>query len=224
LARRSLLQSEVSVAGEYVKVLKELWRHGAATHHSQYFNLEDCQCFPVPRHTIPIVSAGVSPAGFEFVAEFADRSFITVDRWHLKEKVDHLKAAGVRTGRKVGAYALYQLVAAETDREANDLKDRIVEGIDLVALGNMLSSASLDSNKDGSSKHQLASSTRTPEQGHGAFMSIPVVCGCYESVAAQLGEIAAETGVDGFLFSFPDFVNGIKHFGERIRPLLSVPT
>ena len=167
------------------------------------------------------MSAGQSPAGFQFVAEYADESFMIADRWHLKEKVDRLKAAGDRTGRKVGAYALFHIISAETDGEARELQRQIVEGVDLVAVKNMLGSASLDSNKGGSSQHHLAGLSRTPEQGHGAFMSTPTICGSYESVAEELDQMAIESGIDGCLFSFTDYVEGIRSFGEHIYPRLS---
>jgi pyrimidine oxygenase len=210
-------------AREYVQILKELWSRGTMTCKTEHFSLDDCHCYPLPKHKIPLVSAGQSDAGFQFVAEYADESFIHVDRWHLKEKVDRLKAAGKRTGRKVGAYALFHLIAAESDREANEIQDRIVQGVDLVALGNMLASAAMDTRTEGWQTRFLAAdlARTTPAEGHGAFMSIPTICGSYESVAEQMNEIVAESEVGGFLFSFPDFVGGIRDFGERIRPRLS---
>jgi pyrimidine oxygenase len=208
-------------AREYVQILKRLWRDGTATCRTEHFTLEDCHCYPLPRHEIPLVSAGQSESGFQFVAEHADESFMIADRWRLKAKVDRLKAAGQRTGRRVGAYALFHIVSAETDSEASEVQRRIVEGVDLVALENMLDSASLDSNKGGSSQHHLAGMSRTPAEGHGAFMSIPTICGSYERVAEELDEIASESGIDGCLFSFPNFVEGIRSFGERIYPRLS---
>jgi pyrimidine oxygenase len=207
-------------AREYVQILKELWRNGTASCQTEHFNLEDCHCYPVPKHDIPLVSAGQSDDGFQFVAEYADESFITVDRWHLKAKVDRLKEAGTQTGRKVGAYALFHIVSAKTDREANEIEDRITQGVDLVALGNMLESASRDTNKGGSSRQHLDGLSRTAAEGHGAFMSIPTICGSHERVADQIDEIVSETGIDGCLFSFPDFVKGITDFGENIRPRL----
>jgi pyrimidine oxygenase len=214
-------QQRYEFAREYVQILKQLWRDGTATRRSEYFTLEDCHCYPQPRHDIPLVSAGQSEAGFQFVAEYADKSFMIADRWHLKAKVARLKAAGERTGRKVGAYALFQIVSAKTDSEASELQSRIVEAIDLVALDHMLDSAALDSNAGGSSQHHLAGLSRTPAQGHAAFMSIPTICGAYENVAEQLDQIALESGIDGCLFSFPDFVEGIRTFGEHIYPRLS---
>jgi pyrimidine oxygenase len=214
--------SRYQYAREYVQILKELWRHGTVTRKTEHFNLDDCQCFPLPKHEVPLVSAGQSDAGFQFVAEYADKSFMHIERSHLKEKVDRLKAAGTRTGRKVGAYALFHLITAETDREAAEIQDRIVQGVDLVALGNLHASAAMDTNEGGVSKRLVAADlSRTPAEGHGAFMSIPTICGSYESVAEQMNGIVAESQVDGFLFSFPDFVRGIRAFGEHIRPRLS---
>jgi len=85
----------------------------------------------------------------------------------------------------------------------------------------MLGSASLDTNKDGSSRHHLEGLSRTPAEGHGAFMSIPTICGSHGRVADQIDEIVNKTGIDGCLFSFPDFVKGIRDFGESIHPRLS---
>jgi len=39
-------------------------------------------------------------------------------------------------------------------------------------------------------------------------------------VARKIEEIAADTGVDGLLFSWPDFVSGCRRFGEKIKPQL----
>lgn len=214
-------QGRYDFAREYVQILKSLWSTGTVTHHSKEFDLIDCHCYPQPKHVIPIVSAGQSEAGFKFVAEFADRSFLTIDRWQLKSKVDQLKLAGRKIGRRVGAYALFHIVAAQTDDAARQITEKIMNGVDHVALRNMIGSASLDTNRDGSSEHHLAGLSRPPEKGHGAFMSIPVIHGSYERVADELNEIGEETGIDGCLFSFPDFVAGIRDFGEKISPRIS---
>ncbi len=58
------------------------------------------------------------------------------------------------------------------------------------------------------------------EEGNIAFISFPVVAGSPASVAAKLDDIAAETGVAGMLFSWPDFVRGVRDFGAQVRPLM----
>jgi pyrimidine oxygenase len=52
-------------------------------------------------------------------------------------------------------------------------------------------------------------------------MSTPTICGSYESVAEELDQMAIESGIDGCLFSFTDYVEGIRSFGEHIYPRLS---
>ena len=52
-------------------------------------------------------------------------------------------------------------------------------------------------------------------------MGTLVILGSYESAARQIDELAAQTNVDGLLLSFPDFVGGIRDFGERIMPRLN---
>jgi pyrimidine oxygenase len=42
-----------------------------------------------------------------------------------------------------------------------------------------------------------------------AFVGFPIIHGSPETAAAKLDDIAAETGIDGMLFSWPDFVPGI---------------
>lgn len=59
----------------YVEILRALWRDGRVTHKSRFFELNDCHCFPRPRHEIPIVSAGQSSAGRRFVAQIGGHSF-----------------------------------------------------------------------------------------------------------------------------------------------------
>jgi pyrimidine oxygenase len=39
-------------------------------------------------------------------------------------------------------------------------------------------------------------------------------------VVAKIEEIAADTDVDGLLFSWPDFVDGCRRFGQNIKPRL----
>jgi pyrimidine oxygenase len=53
------------------------------------------------------------------------------------------------------------------------------------------------------------------------FMGTSVIQGSYQSCARQIDELARDTGVDGLLLSFLDFVGGIRSFGEKIIPMLA---
>jgi pyrimidine oxygenase len=125
-----------------------------------------------------------------------------------------------RLGRTVGTLALVTIIAAETDAAAAEECARIVAGADADAIRNILASASMDSNPDGTSKHFRDGLTAPVEDGNLAFMGFPVIQGSYENVAAQIISLEQQTGISGMLLTFPDFVPGVRDFGARILPLL----
>ncbi len=207
-------------AEEYLKVIKTLWQEGRCTHHGEFFELDDCTVFPRPTHEIPIVCAGQSPRGRQFVAEFADHQFVLTGKSNLRTGVADIKERAANTGRQVGIYALYHMVIANTDAEAAQQAARIVAEADRGAIENILASASLDTNTDGTSDQLKAALEQGIEEGNMAFMGIPAVVGSPQSIARQINEIERETGIDGLLFSWPDFVPGVRMFGEQVLPQL----
>ena len=52
-----------------------------------------------------------------------------------------------------------------------------------------------------------------------AFM-IPVIYGSARTVQQRIEAIVKKTGIDGMLFSWPDFVAGIERFGNEVLPAL----
>jgi len=115
---------------------------------------------------------------------------------------------------------LFHVNSAETDAIAKARADAILAGADPVAIGNVISSAMLDTNKGDTSDLLRSGLSKSVDEGNMAFLGVPVVHGCYRRVAAELDSIKDETGVDGILFSFPDFVQGIRDFGEKVAPHL----
>ncbi len=209
------------LAKDYVRALKTLWENGQGTYHSENFDLNDCACFPQPKHRIKIVAAGQSPAGMRFVAEVGDRNFVTAGSSRLKEIVQNLTSNAAEHGRKVGTFACMHIISADTDREATELTARIVAEADEVAIGNLINSANLDTNQGGTSEHVRTGLGRAVEDGNVAFMGIPVVYGSHKRVAEKLDQMAEETGIDGAMFSFPNYLAGIRNFGTKILPHLT---
>lgn len=207
-------------AADYLQILQALWRTGCATHKSEFFDLTDCSCLPTPGREIEIVCAGQSPKGVEFVARSADHNFVMAHPAKLKGISDSLKAKGRGYGRAVGTYALFGLITADTDDEAIRVGQAIIEQADHGAIANIIASANLDSNTGGTADRLKEGLALGLEQGNMAFMGFPVICGSFKTVAAKIDAIVAETGIDGMLFSWADFVGGIRDFGEQIMPLL----
>jgi pyrimidine oxygenase len=207
-------------AAEYAQVLRALWSEGTTTFHGEFFDFEDADMRPKPLHEPTLVCAGQSPAGQAFTAKYGDRNFIMAERSKVGSISAGVRELGAGEGRDVGTFALYCIIAEETDEAADRLCDHIVATADLDAISHMTTGASLDSNPDGTSAQLLASLERPAAEGNMAFLSLPVVKGSYERVAAQLDEIAVTTGIDGALLTWPDFVDGVTKFGERVKPLL----
>ena len=53
-------------------------------------------------------------------------------------------------------------------------------------------------------------------------MGIPVIYGSATTVGQRIEAIVKKTGIDGMLFSWPDFVAGIERFGLEVKPGLKV--
>jgi pyrimidine oxygenase len=170
---------------------------------------------------IPIVCAGQSPRGKQFVADVADQQFVMTDVKKLKESVVDINERAAKAGRKVGIYALFHMIAADTDAQATRIGEDIIAKADNGALQNILASANLDTNTGGTSDQLKAGLNQTIDDGNLAFMGIPVIHGSFATVAEKIDRIGEETGIDGMLFSWPDFVGGVRDFGERIKPRLA---
>ena len=215
-------QRRYQYAAEYVQILQSLWQTGRASWDGEYFQLDDCSVLPQPKRDIPLVCAGQSPAGREFVANHADHQFVLTSEENLVTSVQDIRERSALTGRDVGIYALFHMIVADTDEQARAEVDAIIVGADHGAISNILASADLDTNKGGTADQLKAALDQEVEAGNMAFMGIPVIYGSPETVATRIEGIVARTGIDGMLFSWPDFVGGIERFGTDVMPKLTL--
>ena len=213
-------QRRYDYAAEYVQILQLLWRSGRATFDGEFFSVSDCSVLPQPQRDIPLVCAGQSPAGREFVANYADHQFVLTSEANLVKSVEDIRARSQATCREVGIYALFHMILEDDDDEAESHVNAIIKGADHGAIGNILASADLDTNTGGTADQLKAALDQDVESGNMAFMGIPVIYGSPKTVARRIREIVENTAVDGLLFSWPDFVQGINRFGEEVMPKL----
>lgn len=207
-------------ASEYVHILRELWEKGTCTFHGKFFDLEDCMCLPMPSTPIEIVSAGMSPRGKRFIAEYADFHFgagQTVESSTSSNQ--RLLAEAARTRRHVGAFAMASLVIADTDEEATARVDHYADGADVAALDYLTSQYARDTAKEGSSAHVLANRRAagrlSPFYGGGW-----PVAGSPATIARHIDQMAAVPGTSGIMLTFDDFLEGLQRFGTEVMPLL----
>ena len=215
-------QRRYDYAAEYVEILQALWQSGRASWEGEYFKIDDCSVLPTPANPIPLVCAGQSPAGRAFVAKHADHQFVLTGEDNLVRSVEDIRAKSAVSGRNVGVYALFHMILADTDEMAQAQVRQIIELADQGAISNILASASLDTNTGGTADQLKAALDQDVESGNMAFMGIPVIYGSANTIRQRIGAIAQKTGIDGMLFSWPDFVAGIERFGEEVLPDLQV--
>lgn len=206
-------------ATEYVQVMKDLWANGKSDFKGKHFTMEDCKLSPQPSHPIKIVAAGQSGRGMEFAADYADYNFV-MGHGHntpkaCEEPNKRLVEAAEKSGRDVGAYVLYMVLAEETD-EAADAKVKLYsEGVDVGAVSWMADQGNKDTKADQSS------TGKTMAIPDGAWkMNIGLLCGSYEKVASMLDEAATVKGTKGIMLIFDDFLEGLDKFGKKIQPLM----
>ena len=204
---------------EYVQIMRDLWETGHSDRKGEFFTMDHCRLSPRPAAPIKLVSAGQSDRGMEFAAQYCDFNFA------LGEGVNEpTRAAGVparmlehgrRTGRDVGSYMLYMVIADETDQAAMAKWDLYNAGADKAALAHLLSKAAEDTAPSDTSMASAIQRSPSPIN-----FNMGTLVGSYASVAAMLDEVATMPGVKGIMLTFDDFLIGMDAFGGRIQPLM----
>jgi pyrimidine oxygenase len=204
---------------EYVTILRELWETGTSNFKGRYFQMEDCKLSPRPQAYVKVVCAGQSPRGIEFGAAYGDYNFVAAKG--INEPTAHaatnaaMAEAAAKTGRDVGNYVLFMVIADETDEAAEAKWRHYNDGADLDAMGWLAGQANADANAAASSTaRQMAAPTGAVNFNMGTLV------GSYATVAHLLDECAAVPATKGIMLVFDDFLVGLEQFGERIQPLM----
>lgn len=200
--------------------MKDLWESGRCDLKGEFFIMDDCHMLPKPKGKIDVVSAGQSERGMRFVAEHADYSFILGSGINTPTAYspanEQLLRAGAITGRDIGSYVLFMVIADETDEKAQAKWQLYNDGADKAALSWMSDQGSKDVNAD------AGGSARSMNLPVGAVnFNQGTLVGSYETVARMLDEAAAVTGTKGIMLTFDDFVVGMDNFGTKIQPLMN---
>jgi pyrimidine oxygenase len=207
-------------SAEYVTVMKELWATGTSDHKGAYFQMSDCKLSPRPSAMPSIVSAGQSDVGMAFAAEYADFNFCLGEGVNTPTKcadtIGRLMKAVAKTGRNVGAYALFMVIADETDEAAQAKWECYKAGKDLDALSWLGAQAGAD---DKAAPGSTAQSMVNPVSA--VNFNMGTVVGSYATVAGLLDQLETVEGMAGVMLTFDDFIIGLENFGQRIQPLMA---
>jgi pyrimidine oxygenase len=204
---------------EYTTILRELLDTGVSDFKGQYFQMHDCRVSPHPKD-VKLICAGSSDEGLAFTATYADYAFALgkgVNTPTAFAGVNaRLKAAKDKTGREVGSYLLFMIIADETDDKAMAKWQLYRQGADQEAL-QWLTAQAAPNAKGGANTNttQLAA----PESA--VNLNMGTLVGSYASVARMLDEVASVPDTAGVLLTFDDFVQGMEDFGTKIQPLMA---
>lgn len=110
---------------EYVQVLRDLWGTGKSDFKGDFFTMNDCRVSPQPSGPMKVICAGQSDAGMEFSSKYADFNFCFGKGVNtpaaFAPTAARMKAAADKTGRDVGSYVLFMVIADETDDAARQM-------------------------------------------------------------------------------------------------------
>jgi pyrimidine oxygenase len=164
--------------------------------------MSDCRLSPRPQTPVKVVCAGQSERGMRFGAEFGDYNFtlgagVNTPTAYAPVNKQMLTAAA-RTGRDVGTYVLFMVIADETDEAAMAKWRHYNAGVDTEALAWMFGQAGADPT---ATEGSTAKAIVVPE---GAInFNMGTLVGSYASVARMLDEAASVPGTKGVMLT-PD--------------------
>ncbi|HQT80220.1 MAG TPA: pyrimidine utilization protein A [Rhodopila sp.] len=204
---------------EYIRIMRDLWETGRSDFKGRFFQMDDCRLSPRPQADMKIICAGQSDAGMAFTAEYADYNFCFGKGVNtpvaFAPTVQKLRAATAWTGRNVQAYALFMIIADETDAAARAKWELYKAGTDREATAWLVQQSEIDTASGGDTNvRQMADPTSIVNINMGTLV------GSYETVARMLDEIDTVEGCEGVLLTFDDFLKGTEDFGTRIQPLM----
>lgn len=203
---------------EWTEIVTELWESGSSSHKGHYYELNDCRLLPRPvREPRPaLISAGMSERGIQFAARHADASFVAgFDLAATKELAERVHRAAAAIGRDIKCYGTYTIISAATDAEADERLRRFDEAVDRDTLAKIGRHAR-DDVGTGATMREVGRRVVAP----GSSIFSPSLVGSPQTIVEQFGRLAAETGLDGAMLTFPDWYDDFEAFGNTVVPLL----
>lgn len=203
---------------EWVSLVKRLWSEESVTHKGKYFELDDCQSFPQPRQkTVPIVCATSSERGFKFISDHCTDGFFggtSLDSKKARSK--RIKEVAATDGKSVRTHTMAMLILGDSDADAERILKHYQDGADEKAI------ESIYSKRAGTKPAERNEILRDRFENAGTrifYGGLPFVAGP-QRVADMIEELVVDGDLDGMMFVFPDFIEGLKRFDQLVMPLL----
>jgi len=202
---------------QWLDLVQKLWSEpGSFDFEEDFFSGENLEAYPKP-HQAPrpvLINAGNSPSGVEFSARNVDINFASLDT--LENMAQYTKSirhkAREEYGRDISTMTYGLVVARDTEAEAKQAFQSVIDNGDWEAAGNVMKVAGMESQ---SFNEQIKA---FQERFIAGWAGYPVV-GSPEQVVEELGRLN-DAGMDGMIMGFVDYNEEMKYFGERILPLM----
>ena len=203
------------LATEWLHIIKSLWSEPSVNFEGRYYQMRDCQSDPKPLakpHPF-LICAGTSGRGMQFTVAEADAIFCGgKDDVELAKTSRQAKAMAREAGRSIRTYTMMNLVIGETDAAAEAMAAHYRAGFDEGALkGMMRAYGFLDS--------EIGKENAFVANARSSFMASRII-GSAATVTRRLSELLEQCALDGVMLIFPEYLEGLRVFAERILPEL----
>ncbi|QNB16096.1 LLM class flavin-dependent oxidoreductase [Paraburkholderia tropica] len=209
-------------ADEWLSVVKRLWTEdGSFSHHGKYFQIEEAFAMPKPiqRPLPPVINAGGSERGRNFIASQCDIGYVVITDHNNKDAIRRQVAqyrtlAAEKYGREVQVWTHAYVVQRDSDREAEEyLRYFAVEKRNEAAVENAAKYLGLNSEIMPEAAWQTFKLHLS-----GGYAGYSLV-GSAETIAERLAELS-ELGIDGVAIHWVDYLDGLRRFNSGVMPLL----
>jgi len=204
-------------ADEWITAMKRLWaEEDEFDFIGKYVQVKGgvSQPKPIQKPFPPLMNAGSSPEGREFVAKHCDIAFVRGDSEALMrtEAEAYRRTARVKYGRELQVWAPCSVILGDTQKDAERILDHYADHADEEYLKSYFQYGKWDGGQ--SEAERRAAVRKYASTGNG----LPLI-GDAATIADRMLR-AAEAGIDGFLLTWVDFQNGVRRFGAEVLPLL----
>jgi pyrimidine oxygenase len=196
---------------EWTKIVKQLWAEPSVTFHGKHFDFRDCVSEPKPLKPPFLICAGMSKRGFDFSVREADGCFIGGrDEAETRDASHRARALAAELGKPIRTYCMMTVIAGATDAEAEGKARTYRAGLDEGAVLGMLESYGVPLREGGNAMTARA---------QGAFMTQTVI-GSPATCASKIEHFLRDCDIDGLMFVFDDYAQGLSVTGREILPQL----
>jgi pyrimidine oxygenase len=196
---------------EWTTIVKRLWAEPSVSFDGEFFQFQDCVSDPKPLHRPELICAGMSARGFDFSVRECDGCFIGGrDAAETAAASARARALAAQLGKSIKTYCMMTVIAADTDAKAEAKAARYRQGLDEGAVLGMLQSYGVPVGDQGNAMTARA---------QGAFMTQTAV-GSPATCAAKIETFLRDCDIDGLMFVFDDYLEGIAATGRHILPAL----